>query len=291
MLNKIPSAADEAAMWHRLLPQTVREGIQAFGVTDNVIDRFQIGWNGAELTVPVADANGRTTHVAKLALTDLSSSGSPAVYGWDTMHRSPSRVVVCESIGDRLMLESRGFPAVAVGPTVLPHELEATLRLVPETYVCLPRGKTRDALRGETFHSVELPEAVRDGRRLFDYFVCLGYGVNDFERLLVGSRRARWRGVGNHARSERARRLIPIQVLIAKYTKLEGRGKDLVGRCPLHRGQRLSLSVYPDAQTFHCFECDADGDTLSFLMEAEGLTEGQAVERLEAIAYEDESEA
>jgi hypothetical protein len=289
MLNKIPSQADEAAVWHRLLPQTTRKSLHAFGITDAVIDRLLVGWSGTELTVPVEDASGHITHVARIAPTDLRSLDSSSVYGWDTIRRHPSRVILCESIGDRLLLESRGFPAVAVGKEVLPLDLAAALQNVPDVFVCLPQRETKNALPIGNIHFVALPEAVRENRRLFDYFVCQGYGVKAFERLLIRSRSARWRGVGNHARTARARRLLPIENVIGKYTKLEARGNDLVGRCPLHRGQKLSLSVYPEAQTFHCFECDADGDALSFLMEAEGLTEGQAVERLEAIAYEDES--
>lgn len=283
-------------MWHRLLPQTVRESLNAYGISDAVIDRFRLGWNGNVITAPIDNESGDVTHTARLLLKDLQShEASTQLYGWETLRRKPWRLIVCGSIGDRLLLESRGFPAVAllgIGP--VQRKLQsAVASAAGEIHVCSDlHQRVRWLLERDNAAVISLPEATQPGRRFFDLFVCLGYTAQDLERLLVSSRNLAPRKLaGNATRAARVARQIRIEDVIGHYVQLEPEGNDLVGRCLLHNGEHLSLHVFVDAQTFHCFECDADGDAVAFLMELKGLTEGQAVEKLEAMLYDDDAAA
>src|SRR5262249_22968268 len=50
--------------------------------------------------------------------------------------------------------------------------------------------------------------------------------------------------------------------------------------CPFHDDHKPSCHVYPNG--FFCFTCQASGDTVTWLMEAESLTYPEAVEALES---------
>src|SRR6266851_881996 len=47
-----------AAEYHRALPQRIREYLHSRGITDTVIDRRFLGWNGVRITIPVFDHKG-----------------------------------------------------------------------------------------------------------------------------------------------------------------------------------------------------------------------------------------
>ena len=69
--------------------------------------------------------------------------------------------------------------------------------------------------------------------------------------------------------------------LISQYTTLTRSGKTLKGLCPFHSEKHGSFFVYPDNQTWHCFgACATGGDVFSFIMKKEGLSFGEALERL-----------
>lgn len=63
--------------------------------------------------------------------------------------------------------------------------------------------------------------------------------------------------------------------LVSERTELKNHGRSWRGRCPIHGGENpTSLSVYQhDGQWFwKCHACQAGGDTISWLEEAEGAT-------------------
>lgn len=66
--------------------------------------------------------------------------------------------------------------------------------------------------------------------------------------------------------------------IISPYTQLKKGGGRLKGRCPFHDERTPSFSVGPGAQ-FYCFGCGVGGDAFKFLMQIEGLSFPEAVER------------
>lgn len=55
-----------------------------------------------------------------------------------------------------------------------------------------------------------------------------------------------------------------------------------MGLCPFHTEKSPSFSVQEDKGFYHCFGCGAHGDAFTFVMETEGLSFREAVEKLAA---------
>jgi DNA primase len=77
---------------------------------------------------------------------------------------------------------------------------------------------------------------------------------------------------------------LDIAEVIGDYVPLRRAGASLKGLCPFHGEKTPSFLVSPDKQTFHCFGCGKGGDVFSFIMEIEGLSFREALERLAARA-------
>ncbi|HQT60481.1 MULTISPECIES: DNA primase [unclassified Acidiphilium] len=74
----------------------------------------------------------------------------------------------------------------------------------------------------------------------------------------------------------------PLVPLVARRVRLERAGRDQKGCCPFHNEKSPSFYVYDDH--YHCFGCGAHGDAISFVMQSEGASFIEAIERLAAEA-------
>jgi DNA primase len=79
---------------------------------------------------------------------------------------------------------------------------------------------------------------------------------------------------------EQVRHSVDIVDVISEYVQLKKQGRNYFGLCPFHGENTPSFSVSPDKQIFHCFGCGAGGNALSFVMQIEGVSFVQAVEKL-----------
>ena len=69
--------------------------------------------------------------------------------------------------------------------------------------------------------------------------------------------------------------------IIDSRVKLKKKGKDYRARCPFHNGNNdSSFSVSSDKQFYHCFNCGASGNVVTFLMEYDGIEFVDAIETL-----------
>src|ERR1700744_2193965 len=68
--------------------------------------------------------------------------------------------------------------------------------------------------------------------------------------------------------------------LVGRRVKLTRKGRVMWGCCPFHKEKSASFKVENERRTYHCFGCGAGGDAFKWLMETEGLTFPEAVERL-----------
>ena len=76
---------------------------------------------------------------------------------------------------------------------------------------------------------------------------------------------------------ERAR----IDEVVEQYVTLRNAGGgSRKGLCPFHDEKSPSFNVRPAQGYYHCFGCGVGGDSIKFLMEIEGLTFVESVERL-----------
>src|SRR5262249_13509222 len=112
---------DLAREYHAELPGRIRSYLHDRGIPDAVIDRYELGWNGWRITIPVTNREGGVSFF-KLPKDPederpgpkmLTSAGSTLeLYGWEEVLAKPSPLIVCEGEFDRLVLQGQGFHAV-----------------------------------------------------------------------------------------------------------------------------------------------------------------------------------
>ncbi|MEE1557460.1 MAG: CHC2 zinc finger domain-containing protein, partial [Alphaproteobacteria bacterium] len=68
--------------------------------------------------------------------------------------------------------------------------------------------------------------------------------------------------------------------LVGRRVKLTRRGREHTGLCPFHNEKTPSFTVNEDKGFYHCFGCSAHGGAIDFVMNTEGLSFPEAVERL-----------
>lgn len=73
---------------------------------------------------------------------------------------------------------------------------------------------------------------------------------------------------------------VSIVEVVKRYVKLQSSGRRLVGLCPFHKEKTPSFSVNEERQFYHCFGCGAHGNALTFVMNIENLSFGEAVRKL-----------
>jgi DNA primase len=310
MSQPIISLRDRAEFYHRQLPQAMRRYLNSRGIPDTLIERYTLGWDGKAITIPIEDRNGKVVFL-KLAKSPFDGTRAPKLqtppgasvelFPWKTIQRQPGRIVIAENELDCLVLEARGFPAVCstAGARSFKAEWAEHFEGIDHVYVCFDRDasgaraaeKVATVIPGATI--VRLPEAVGPGGGVTDFFVRLGNTRWDFELGLaktISSVAAETPPPITRSlkRAERLNADVPIARVISGYTTLRRESDQLIGRCPLHGEDTVSLHVYPKTNTFHCFGCGAGGDVITFVEKAENLTFGQALEALENIRYADD---
>lgn len=79
---------------------------------------------------------------------------------------------------------------------------------------------------------------------------------------------------------ERIRSATDIVDLVGSKLELRRQGSMYVASCPWHNDTRPSLQINPSRQTWKCWVCDIGGDVFSFIMQMEGCSFAEALERL-----------
>ena len=79
---------------------------------------------------------------------------------------------------------------------------------------------------------------------------------------------------------DRIRAMVPIADVVGRKVRLTKRGREHTGLCPFHNEKTPSFTVSEDKGFYHCFGCGAHGDVISFVVEQEGLSFPEAVEKL-----------
>ncbi len=71
--------------------------------------------------------------------------------------------------------------------------------------------------------------------------------------------------------------------VISPHVQLRRQGSRMVGLCPFHQEKTPSFSVTPDKGLFYCFGCQKGGTAVHFLMEIEGLSFPESLEKLASL--------
>ncbi|MEC9152274.1 MAG: DNA primase [Pseudomonadota bacterium] len=83
---------------------------------------------------------------------------------------------------------------------------------------------------------------------------------------------------------EDIRSRIALTDVVGKQVTLTRKGSEHSGLCPFHNEKTPSFTVSENKGFYHCFGCGAHGDVISFIMNTEGLSFPETVERLAAQA-------
>jgi hypothetical protein len=315
MLQPILTPRDIAERYNRFMPDEVRQFLKGRGIPATVIERQLLGWDGKRITIPVFGENMREVLGFRYATLpndpwdepEVSDDGAePLLYGQETLARKPHRIVICEGEFDRLLLESRGFPAVTStgGAGVFLPEWAALFDGIEDVFICFRRGVTSDADAKRVQQVVpsariaRLPADVGENGSISDYFLRLLQSERDFEIVLAGgaaanadanqSHRVKPFRPANRAHerwAERLRKSVRLHDVVFEFTNLQASGGRLVGHCPFHDDSSRSFSVYPETDTYSCSVCGAEGDVVMFLMNKESMTFSQALNALERYHY------
>ena len=77
--------------------------------------------------------------------------------------------------------------------------------------------------------------------------------------------------------SDKIKANIPIIEVAGNYIKVNSSGR---AKCPFHKGEHLSLSFDKDKNNFKCFNCEASGSVIDFVMQMEKLSFKEALNKL-----------
>src|SRR5450631_88227 len=73
---------------------------------------------------------------------------------------------------------------------------------------------------------------------------------------------------------------LPVSEVVGRRVKLRKTGREFVGLSPFNKEKTPSFTVNDQKGFYHCFSSGKHGDVFTFLMETEGLSFPEAVERL-----------
>ena len=80
--------------------------------------------------------------------------------------------------------------------------------------------------------------------------------------------------------AEHIRARVSVVDVVGRYVKLSKSGNNQKGLCPFHNEATPSFVVSEDKSIYKCFGCGEGGDVISFLSKMEGITYGEAMDRL-----------
>ena len=187
--------------YHMQLPERIIRYLkEERGLPDETIQKFKIGWEGNRITIPIYNEkyevvflkyrkDPQDTSSAPKYLNDEGASAE--LYGWENINEPKVMVVLCEGEFDRLVLESKGIPAITgtCGAGTFKKEWIPFLEGIPNLYVCYDADKTgRDNAKKilellPNAKCVSLPGFSKDKNDITDYFLA-GNTIEDFFKLI-----------------------------------------------------------------------------------------------------------
>ena len=75
----------------------------------------------------------------------------------------------------------------------------------------------------------------------------------------------------------------PLSEIAGRLVRLVKRGREHTGLCPFHTEKTPSFTINDDKGFYHCFGCQAHGSVFDFVMQTEGLSFVEAVEKLAGV--------
>jgi len=191
---------------HLALPAHIRQYLNARGISDAIIDQYSLGWGKfygkTWITIPIKDKDGafrffklRQDPAAGDEKITYPKGIEAQIYDWEMLNDASETMVICEGEMDRLLLLSKGVPAVTSthGAMTFKEEWAEEFKNFKKAYICFDnddagrKGAERAAKivgkGGIETYIINLPPEVGDKGDITDYFQKLNGNLDDlFEK-------------------------------------------------------------------------------------------------------------
>ena len=195
--------ADEVERCHAQIPVGIRQYLNNRGINDSIINQYKIGYgkfyNANYITIPITDENGNYIYF-KLRQDPQDGdqkitypNGLAQLYDWETLKNESDQIVVCEGELDRLVLMSRGIPAVTSthGANTFKNDWVGRFAKFKRVYICMDLDKTgrestdkiirlMEILSKTEIYRINLPEELGEKGDVTDYFTKFNGTADDF---------------------------------------------------------------------------------------------------------------
>lgn len=188
--------------YHLALLPHIREYLHKRGLTDTIINEHKLGYGQFYrkpwITIPIKDVYGNYSFF-KLRQDPVFGSdkitypkGAEAqLYDWESLTKPNLSIVICEGELDRLLLLSKGVPAITSthGAMTFKEEWIDKLKKDQKIYICFDNDEAgkKGSLRvakmlensGHETYIITLPEEIGEAGDITDYFIKLEGSVDD----------------------------------------------------------------------------------------------------------------
>ncbi|MBU0686775.1 MAG: toprim domain-containing protein [Candidatus Margulisbacteria bacterium] len=188
---------------HQALPEQIRRYLNARGITDAVIGVCKLGlgefYGKSWITIPIKDNNGNFVF---FKLRQDPNKGNDKmtypkgveaqIYDWEVLQNIEKMLVICEGELDRLLLISKGIPAISSthGAMTFKQEWVEKIGKGRKIYICYDNDEAgRNGSRrvvdmlfetgNNDLYLITLPDEVGEGGDITDYFVKLKGSTED----------------------------------------------------------------------------------------------------------------
>lgn len=192
---------------HLALPERIKQYLNGRGITDSTISEKKIGWGqfyGKQwITIPISDENEEfkffklrknpedDSNPDKYKFYPTGSSAS--LYGWSNLKNNNDMLMICEGELDCSVLNTQGILAITstAGALTFKEEWIPHLANLKKVYICFDKdeaGKNgmkklikqiQEKLPYIQIYRTELPDRMRDGKDITDYFCRYGGTVDE----------------------------------------------------------------------------------------------------------------
>ena len=188
--------------YHQAIPAYIRQYLNARGITDALMSDFKLGWGKFYgkwwITIPIQDIDGDFVF---FKLRQDPNEGNKKmtypkgieaqIYGWGMLKTTTDKIVICEGELDRLILLSKGMPAITSTHGAMTFKQEWCKRLakISKIYICFDndeagrKGAERVAKMVENERNktyiITLPKKIGKNGDITDYFVKLNGNPDD----------------------------------------------------------------------------------------------------------------
>jgi hypothetical protein len=187
---------------HDALPINIRQYLNGRGIADAVISQYKLGWGEFYgkwwITIPIKNIEGdfvffklrQDPNQGKEKMT-YPSGIEAQLYDWETLKSNLDKLIICEGELDRLLLISKGIPAITGthGAGTFKDEWCKMLGFVRFLYVCFDNDEAgkkgaENALKrlakvSNNTYLISLPEEIGSGGDITDYFIKLKGNTDD----------------------------------------------------------------------------------------------------------------